>query len=653
MPTVLHEIDVDSRATNARYGARSTSRDAVRRILTAFFIGRDKAWSTPSNGPTANRVAAETKRTLRMGALPPAERATLTELSEPRERGLAHARANELTQAAASMRLARLLLGLARLSPAGRAYAETMQSAAESYVSYQRRDYDTAFAEMQCAIDAANQLGSEWGECEFIVCRRIDLGHNLMRVDMRRGATANAVSRGISLLDATLAATDQLGVYVAGLLCDLIASTMAELAAPLSRNDARKILAPFLSGFAARAMPSARTEAWIAIKHGILTQPSRVDVTALELFLAAGRERTPVLWYATAVDAARACEALDGDAGEDAADSIFATLALAERVPAGIRAHAATPAAQRRSVATLLRRAHEAFVEGRDRSWGPPALDAAQAAVETGVLTRLTSNDRLALARLAPSRERALSLARRDDIEAARTSMRLARLTLSLADCSSDCRLYAQTLHEAAESYLAYRIGDFPAAARKMRSAIAITQELAKSWGDCPFIVFRRVHLQHNLMRVHVASGASAEAMTIGRALVDCLAPLMESETAELFFNAVIATVAELFVRLTSAERRRFLTSLNEIHAPEKRSWRGWEWLTVASAAVVADPRPFIALAEAFLRGGRQCAPTLWYAVAYELLAIYDRFSSGAAAAADLRAELGTATGVPGCMRRP
>lgn len=651
MSPVLHALHADRVAPSAPAVTRSTRSDAVQRILMAFFAGCETAWSAPTNGPTATRVAAETKRTLRMGPLAPGDRVTLASLSEPRERGLAYARANELTQAAGSMRAARLLLSLARLSPAGRAYAETMQSAAESYVSYQRRDYDAAFAQMRAATDATNQLAAEWGECEFIVCRRIDLGHNLMRVDMRRGALRDAVARGITLLDATLAALDQLGAYVAGLLCELLASTLAELAAQASRDDARTILAPLFSRFAGRSLPSARTEAWIALEQALREDPTRLDVAALEAFLAAGRERTPALWYAIAIASAAACERLDTRDGEDAADAILAVLASAERVPDSIRFRATTPAAERRSITTLLRRAHEAFTEGRGRTWGPPALDAAQAAVETDVLSRLMPNDRLTLARLAPPREHALSLARGNDIEVARTSMSVARLSLSVAICSDECRLYARTLHEAAESYLAYRAGDFPTAAREMRAAITITDELAKAWGDCPFIVFRRVHLQHNLMRVHASSGASAEAIAIARSVLELLARSTESDTAELFFNTVMGTIAELLPRSTPVDRERFLTSLNERCPSGQRSWRGWQWLAVASASFRTEPRAFIALAESFLRGGRQAAATLWYAVAYDLLALYDRWSPAAAAAEEIRAELRTAAGVPACMR--
>lgn len=652
MSPLLQDLDADSVASSAPAVTRSTSRTAVQRILDAFFAGHERPWSWPTNGPTATRVAAETKRTLRMGPLAPADRATLASLSEPRERGLAYARANELTQAADSMRASRLLLALARLSPAGRAYAETMQSAAESYVSYQRRDYDAAFAQMRAALDATNHLAVEWGECEFIVCRRIDLGHNLMRVDMRRGALPSAVARGITLLGATLAAIDQLGAYVTGLLCELVASTLAELAALLSTDDARRILAPFFSRFVTRSLPSSRTEAWIALEYALLEDPTRLDIAAVEAFLGDGRERTPALWYGIALHVAGACEMLDAHDGEDAADTIFAVLASAERVPDSIRERVATPAAQRRSIATLLRRAHEAFAEGRGRFWGPPALDAAQAVVETDLLSRLTPNDRLTLARLAPPREYALSLARRNDIEAARASMGVARLSLSFATGSDECRLYARTLHEAAESYLAYRAGDFPAAATQMRAAIGTTEELANAWGDCPFIVFRRVHLQHNLMRVHASSGASAEAMAIAPSVLELLAPSTESDAAELFFNGIMGTVAELLPRLTPTERARFLTSLNGACPSGQRSWRGRQWLAVASATVLADPRAFIALAESFLRGGRRSAATLWYAVAYDLLAVYDRLSPAAPAAAEIRAELRTAAAVPACMRR-
>jgi hypothetical protein len=314
---------------------RFSSEAVLDRILDAFTEGRAEEWTPPATGPTAERLGAEGQATLRLGRMTSADRSALLTLSAPREQALAFARLKQLENAERAMRLARLLLSLADLSKEGRAYADTMHRAAESYLLYQRHDYAAAFDRMVAALDATDRLAESWGNSPFIVCRRVDLAHNLMRVEMRRGAIGDAMERGTSLL--RFVASAALDGRIASALFDLIIGTIAELVAPLPADQARTLLASLAWLQRLGTVPSRRAAEWLAIKTAALgDDPARFLEAALP-FLRAGRGTTPVLWYAVALDLVRLHRTLVPDAAPDALDRIVVELASAPRVPPCMR----------------------------------------------------------------------------------------------------------------------------------------------------------------------------------------------------------------------------------------------------------------------------------------------------------------------------
>lgn len=645
--------------------ARATAQRA--RILDAFREGRDAAWTPPASGPTAERVDAEKTSTLRMGRMSAADRSNLDTLSAPREQALALARLGRLDEAETQMRLARFLLSLSRMSPEGRAYARTMHEAAESYLSYQRRDYTDAYHRMVASLEATDRLAECWGDSEFIVCRRVDLGHNLMRVEMRRGDANAAMQRGALLLRSVCGAAahegrsalrvpgdSALDARVAMALVDLIIGTVAELVAPRSAREARALLSS-LAWLPGQPTPSSpRAVQWLAVKDAALgDDPERFMRLALP-FLRAGRGRNPTLWYAVALDLTRRFGASDVVAGSDALDEIVAELSTAPRVPASMRVA--------RPVATtmLLADALQAFREGRETAWSAPALDVAQVQLAPP-LGRLSLADQLALGTLAEPRERALALARQGKRDDADASMKVAGFLLSLGRFSREGQAYARTLHHAAESYLSFRRGDHSDARARMIAAIEATDELGRCWGVGQFIVCRRAHLVHNLMRVAAARGATSEAMQLGAHVVEYLddaAPdegALDAHVVEHFVNLVMETVAELLAALPTALAREALGASTLSPASDaQRGWRAWKWLSLESAALGGVPRRFLESAAPFLRAGRGTTPTLWYAAALDLMRACCALELEAArdAAEEIAAELRTASRVPACMRR-
>jgi hypothetical protein len=662
-------------AAFAPQGSRTKMLSA--RILDAFRAGRAVEWSPPPTGPTAERVETEEKTKLQLGRMTAGDRAAIVALSAPREQALALARVSRLDEADTHMSLARFLLSLSRLSPEGRAYASTMHEAAESYLAYQRRDYASAYSRMIASLEATDRLADSWGNTEFIVCRRVDLAHNLMRVEMRRGATRDAMRRGTGLLQFVCRASAKsrhvesgevtdasLHAFIATALFDLVMGTIAELVAPLPAHEARAVLSSLDWLQAPNAAPSPRAVEWLAIKNAALGADPERFVDAALPFLKAGRGKTATLWYAVALDLARLIETLDPVAGADALDEIAAELSTASRVPVSMRMSPRLP------LETLRAAAFEAFREGRNAAWSAPMLDVAQVQLEDH-LGRLPLADRRGLETLAEHRERALTLARQGRQVEAAASMKLAGLVLSAVRFSREGQAFAMTLHHAAESYLSFRRGEHADAHANMVAALRTTDELGGWWGNSQFIVCRRVHLLHNLMRVEVARGAANEAMQLGARLVEYLCDSLpqDSETdscapdtrrldarlVEHFFNLVMETVAELVATLPADEARDGVCALSRARAPEARpAWRGWDWVEIKSAALGRDPRRFLGAAVSFLRAGRMATPVLWYAVALDLARTYSSFEPEAARQVvdEIASELATAPKVPTCMRR-
>ncbi|HEY5060696.1 MAG TPA: hypothetical protein VII52_04120, partial [Gemmatimonadaceae bacterium] len=444
-----------------------------------------------------------------------ADRSTLLTLAGPREEALALARSGRGVEAEAAMRLARFLYSLAPLSNAGSAYAETMHQAAESYLSYQRGDHAGASARMVASLEATNRLAEHWGESAFIQCRRVDLEHNLMRVEMRRGAPGEAVWRGNELL--RVVSTAPFDGRVTKALTELIMATVAELVAPLSVTEARAVIQSLAWVAAAGATPSPRSVEWLELKLAALgDDPLRFMETSVS-FVRAGRGTTAVLWYAAVLDLARACAALDTPVARNARDELLTGLDAAPRVPQCMRRRTAEIATE-----ALFAQAVSAFERGRTAAWSVGAVDAAQLSLEDQ-LARVALSDRCVLQKVAEPRERALALARRGQYDDAECLIKRAAILATVGQLSPPARLYAHSLQQAAQSYLSFRRGNHAEARARMLAAIDTTEQLADWWTDSELVTCRRVHLAHNLMRVEAASGASHRAIEIGTRLLASL----------------------------------------------------------------------------------------------------------------------------------
>jgi hypothetical protein len=313
----------------------------------------------------------------------------------------------------------------------------------------------------------------------------------------------------------------------------------------------------------------------------------------------------------------------------------------------------------------------EAFAEGRvaQGSSAPAGLTDAQINEQLlgYVYGNLPQPDRLALTRVSGVRDRALAMSRAGEQKEAEGAMKMSRFLLSASGLSPLGRAAADTLQQAAESYLSYRRGDFADASARMTLAIEATDRLADAWGESRFTTGRRIHLLHNLMRVEARRGAWREAMTLGTGILAHLAgastgprlpaldrptPPMDAADARGFTGVVTATVAEVLASVPDAEARELLAPLAGVaHAAGGPAADGWGWISLKSAALAGDPRAFLEGAAPFLRAGRGRGPVLWYAVALDVLRAARPLGSASAGVAEIEAALGTEPRVPACMR--
>lgn len=317
--------------------------------VEAFAEGRTRTGGPPAGGLTDGQLNEELAAYV-YGHLSNADQQALTRLRDVRERALELGRAGEQEAADRMMRTARFLLSASGFSPLGRAAADTLQHAAESYLSYRRGDFADASARMTRSIEATNRLADAWGESHFTAGRRIHLLHNLMRVEARRGAAREAMELGNGLLahlagsstGPRLAALDRpapaLDPQVAAGFINVVAATAAEVLAAAPDAEAKEMLAP-LAGMAHGASGTgAEGCRWIALKLAALAGDPRAFLEGAAPFLRAGRGRAPVLWYAVALDVLRAARTL-GVASSAA--EIEAALGTEPRVPSSMRPGAA------------------------------------------------------------------------------------------------------------------------------------------------------------------------------------------------------------------------------------------------------------------------------------------------------------------------
>ena len=317
----------------------------------------------------------------------------------------------------------------------------------------------------------------------------------------------------------------------------------------------------------------------------------------------------------------------------------------------------------------LLDSAVEAFHSGIAQPPKSKSLAKVKEAAKGLHMPPLRALDRVTLARISAHRERALSLARSGDLEAAATAMNAARLLMSLAHFSPKAEAIAQTSHYAAISYLSYRRGDYARARNEMVRALRETDRISRLTGDNPLLAARRVHLVHNIMKVDVAARLIADVPQMGFAILRYLTEgpaewpsdygpgpqrMPDPLIARYHSNRIVETIAEAVEASPDQERSAYHPEIKRLaNCPQPPSLRAWSWLSLKRWQIEGKIEEFVGKAASFLSKGPGTTPTLWYAVALDILVLYARHEPDHVrkTTAAMVATMATSSAVPSFVR--
>ncbi|MCY3677081.1 MAG: hypothetical protein F4Z31_13635 [Gemmatimonadetes bacterium] len=251
----------------------------------------------------------------------------------------------------------------------------------------------------------------------------------------------------------------------------------------------------------------------------------------------------------------------------------------------------------------------------------------------------LSASERASLTRIAEHRERALSLARRGDLDEAVMAMNAARILMSLTRFSATVEPAVQSAHYAAVSYLSYRQGDYARARAEMVNALGETNRMS---GDNTTLSARRVHLVHNIMKVDAASGSPTDTLKMGFRILRYLAmgptewpsdfgpgpqtkpnPLI----AEYQSDKIVETMAGAVESLPEGEYAPYCVETKRLSSwKQPPSPRAWSWLSLKRWQFEGQAQRFLSAAASFLSAGPGATPKLWYAVALDIVVSYREY---------------------------
>jgi hypothetical protein len=290
---------------------------------------------TPTAASSGRAFAEPFGRAVR-AQLSDGEWTAFTGLLDGQDRALKAAQAGRLDQAAIGFAALRTDHAGRSASPLFEALGEIFIGAAEAYLMYRRADYGAAERLIRHASLLDQVLIDRHG-LSLMSAHRLQLGHNLMRIDARRGRQREAVDLAADfmayldweddVLPVDLASPrrqlDAVPPSVVGHYFDRLCSEAAMVLAGRFDADARSMftrLAPHANrqGNAISAH-CGEARAWLACKTLALAGNPGPFLAEATTILAAGRQSEPLFWFATVLDVAGHCRTLGAEGSDTAA----------------------------------------------------------------------------------------------------------------------------------------------------------------------------------------------------------------------------------------------------------------------------------------------------------------------------------------------
>ena len=324
---------------------------------------RSGAAVPPRRSPAASGVGFDLLLDAALSTrLPLSEQLLIRFVSTVRARGLAAARNDHLIEAQQALDEGRRVLKTDSLSSEGKLIGKTFHHAVEAYLEYKRGNVSRARTHVRNALAIDCRLITKYGY-NILDLHRVQLGHNLMRVDVHCGNLVAAAQMCASLIAYLEGRADQWPLpefrietdpsqLPPDLLSAMTVQILGELALVLAGNtgkEGRRMFAPMIMHVQSPPAPAcsrqARAHLWLQAKWAYLQEDWISFLEQAMSLLQEGPGEMLLLWRAAVLDLFDLCCALDGEEAERIRSRIFLDSQQWTQVPRQLRMRVALPAA--------------------------------------------------------------------------------------------------------------------------------------------------------------------------------------------------------------------------------------------------------------------------------------------------------------------
>jgi hypothetical protein len=284
------------------------------------------------------------------------------------------------------------------------------------------------------------------------------------------------------------------------------------------------------------------------------------------------------------------------------------------------------------AVSQSLRRLQRAYVAGRDRP--PPSASPRW----FGQLLRKSVGDRVPphewsfMDSCADRRDAALEAARDGRLNESRAGVDEVWRRLRAEPLSREAQVMVRAFLEPAEAYLEYKLRNDRRARELVLHASSLDELMVTEFGF-ELLSVHRLHLGHNMLRVHTQRGEHDQAVELAGSFMDylelrhdCLPRSLASARSVLdsapvqivhaYFDRFCGEVA-LVLAGPAGDRAAEVFARLAHHAacgPTECGTRAHLWLAVKHSALAGDHEEALQAAADLLRHGRGSEPSLWIA---------------------------------------
>jgi len=262
--------------------------------------------------------------------------------------------------------------------------------------------------------------------------------------------------------------------------------------------------------------------------------------------------------------------------------------------------------------------------------------------LQATVSRRIGLRERLVLRKVWQGSGKGLVFVEQGHLAEARSHFSQARDLLGSTPATSECRLLARSVLEAAEAYLDYKSCDFPQARTRVYVSMDADLELELIY-SYDLLQVHRLQSAHNLIRIDFREGAFERAFCIAggilaylsglapavplhyawcaRTLAECPRYLLSALADQVTQDVAIAL--EKFTDAVCWKSFRHFAAIDHLRLDQPVPGSGTlEWIALKEAFLAGDYKGYLLKVPRFLAKGRSGNPALWYSSILDVLEI-------------------------------